>query len=120
MVAEKIRSFLAKKGISQAELARQMGITPSALSQKLQGNPTMESLEKIAHALDVPVHDLFPSDNLVPVSRPTAADVVAMIESCPDPEAAILFCIDILKREKLYQQRVTCRKRGRGPDDTKG
>jgi transcriptional regulator with XRE-family HTH domain len=119
MVAARIRSFLAERQISQAELARRMKISPQALHTILVGNPTMATLERIASALGVSPQDLFPSDNLRPAPKATAADVVAMIESCPDPDEAVRFCLLLLKREKLYQQRVSRRKRIQASADGK-
>jgi transcriptional regulator with XRE-family HTH domain len=44
---------------SRADIAKAMGIDPSALSRALNGNPTLETIEKIAFALGVPIADLF-------------------------------------------------------------
>ncbi|MFR8529783.1 MAG: helix-turn-helix domain-containing protein [Anaeromassilibacillus sp.] len=49
---QKIKMALAYSGISQAELARRIGTTPSNLNQKIKRNTlTMEDMEKIAEAL---------------------------------------------------------------------
>nr|DAQ71365.1 MAG TPA: helix-turn-helix domain protein [Caudoviricetes sp.] len=48
-----LKMALSYKGISQAELARRIGTTPSNLNQKVKRNTlTREDLEKIASALD--------------------------------------------------------------------
>ena len=50
--AQKINMALAYKGISQAELARRIGTTPSNLNRKVKRNTlTKEEMEKIARAL---------------------------------------------------------------------
>lgn len=51
-IEQKINMALSFKGISQAELARKIGTTPSNLNQKVKRNTlTKEDLEKIAEAL---------------------------------------------------------------------
>lgn len=51
-VEQKIRMALSFAGISQAELARRLGTTPSNLNQKVKRNTlTKEELEEIAAAL---------------------------------------------------------------------
>lgn len=52
-IEQKINMALSYKGISQAELARKIGTTPSNLNQKVKRNTlTKEELEQIAEALD--------------------------------------------------------------------
>lgn len=49
---QQINMALAYKGMSQAELARKIGTTPSNLNKKVKRNTlTKEELEKIAQAL---------------------------------------------------------------------
>lgn len=51
-LTQKINMALAYKGISQAELARRIGQTPSNFNQKLKRETfTQEELEKIAEVL---------------------------------------------------------------------
>ena len=51
--AQKIRMVLALRRISEAELARSIGTTPSAFNQRMKtGKFNSEELEKIAGALD--------------------------------------------------------------------
>lgn len=51
-IAQKLSMALSYKGVSQAELARNIGTTPQNLSQKVKRNTlTKEELEKIAEAL---------------------------------------------------------------------
>ena len=47
------------KGITAKDLAGILGISPVGLSQQMNGNPTIETLERIATALGVPIADLF-------------------------------------------------------------
>ncbi len=51
-IAQKLSMALSYKGISQAELARRIGTTPSNLNQKVKRNTlTKEELEQIAEVL---------------------------------------------------------------------
>lgn len=48
-----------KKKISQKELAKQLGVDPASLSRMIKGNPRLDTIERIAKALDVSVSTLF-------------------------------------------------------------
>ena len=51
-IEQKLNMALSYKGMSQAELARKIGTTPSNLNQKVKRNTlTKEEMEKIADAL---------------------------------------------------------------------
>lgn len=51
-IEQKIKMALSYAGISQAELARRIGTTPSNLNQKVKRNTiTKEEMEEIATAL---------------------------------------------------------------------
>ena len=58
----KIKELCKEKGITQKELAEKIGLTPIGLAKAGSGNPTIETLEKIATGLGVSVIDLFKSD----------------------------------------------------------
>lgn len=58
-----VKRICKEKGISQAELAEKLGISPSALNQRISGNPTLDKIEETAKALGVPVSDLFRQPN---------------------------------------------------------
>lgn len=55
----RIKEIIKAKGITAKELAAKIGISEGALSLAINGNPTVETLEKIASALGVPVSELF-------------------------------------------------------------
>ena len=75
-IRSRIREEMARKGMSQRELAERLGVTPSALSQVLSGKRgTMpESLMDVLNALGltleaVPVKDLEPFPEPEPSKR---------------------------------------------------
>ena len=55
-----IRDILRSKGISNKELARLLGVTPSAVSQLLANpNPTVQQIERIADVINVDFVEMF-------------------------------------------------------------
>lgn len=61
----RLKEILSEKGITQKELAEKMGISVVGMSKIATGNPTVETLGKIADALDIQIWELFkdPTDN---------------------------------------------------------
>ena len=57
---ERIKEICSRKGITQKELADRLRITDISLNKSLRGEyPQLQTLERIANALDVPVSELF-------------------------------------------------------------
>ena len=68
----RIPELMRKAGLSQKDLAEKAGLTPVGISKLLSenGNPSYDTLSKIAEALDVPVSELFaPSSNFTALVR---------------------------------------------------
>lgn len=57
----RIKEVLKEQGKTQIDLSKALEVTPVGLNKLINGNPTVETLEKIADALDVDVRDLFNS-----------------------------------------------------------
>lgn len=55
----RIKEVIKEKGMTITELADKMGINRVNLSNMVNGNPTVETLNKIADTLNVPVTELF-------------------------------------------------------------
>ena len=57
----RIEEIMAEKGLRKAEVARKAGLVQSNLNKAISvdGNPTLETLERIARALHVRVYELF-------------------------------------------------------------
>jgi transcriptional regulator with XRE-family HTH domain len=55
----RIKEVLKEKGMTAKELAAKMGVTPPSISVAINGNTTVEMLNRIAAALDVLITDLF-------------------------------------------------------------
>jgi transcriptional regulator with XRE-family HTH domain len=61
MLAENVKRYRTKKGLSQDQLARKAGVTYSTLTKLESGvnqNPKVKTLQQIAAALDVTLNDL--------------------------------------------------------------
>ena len=58
-MALRIKEVIKEQGTTVQELADKMGISRVGLSQHINGNPSVEVLERIASALNVLVSDLF-------------------------------------------------------------
>jgi len=55
----RIKEVIKEKGLTVKEVADKLGMTSPSLSEAINGNPTVERLERIAAALNVPVTELF-------------------------------------------------------------
>lgn len=59
---EQLREILKERGLTLKTFSEMSGISQPNLSNYINGNisPTLDTLEKIAKALNVEIHDLFP------------------------------------------------------------
>lgn len=55
----RIKEILKTKGLSVNELAEMLGVSRVSVSNMINGNPTVETLNRIAGALGVSVSELF-------------------------------------------------------------
>lgn len=58
-LSDNVKKVLKKKGLTSGEVAKRMGITPESLSRSINGNPSLETLTKIAAAIGCDIADLF-------------------------------------------------------------
>ena len=61
----RIREIIKEKGLSSKEVADKLDMLLSALNQHITGNPSVKVLSKIANALEVPLWQLFASQEEV-------------------------------------------------------
>lgn len=84
----RIKEICAEKGISIKDLAEKMNIKAPTLSTQINGNPTLETLYKIADALEVHITELFEPPTNIKVNvefegesiRITEKDIVELIK----------------------------------------
>ena len=58
----RILELCKERGLTQKELAERVGLTPVGLSKSINGNPTKDTLQRIADALNVHISELFEKD----------------------------------------------------------
>lgn len=86
----RIKDILKEKGITQQELADRLGVTRSAIVKTLAGNPSQETLERIANILNVPMWQLFASPKEVSNIKGNNIEI-----NCPHCNKIISLSIDI-------------------------
>ena len=66
MLTDNIKNLLTQKRITAKELARMVEVTPTHISYILNNkrDPSIELLNKIATALDVPIEEIFEDKNI--------------------------------------------------------
>ena len=63
-----IDNILKAKRLTKKEVAKRMELTRESVHRILSGNPTLNNLNKLAAALDVPLYELFGQPSNVSVS----------------------------------------------------
>ena len=58
-MAINIKSAIKKYGLTSIQVAERMGITPVGLSYHINGNPSIETINRIADAIGCDVSELF-------------------------------------------------------------
>lgn len=84
-VARNIEAIMERKRLSAPEVARRAGINPTGVYDILSGksrSPKIETLGKIAKALDVPVALLFEEADEAEIRR----EIVSLFARLPEPE----------------------------------
>lgn len=59
ILAENVRRLCKEQGKQMKDLAADMGIDPASLTRALNGNARLDTIQKIATALDVSMKSLF-------------------------------------------------------------
>ena len=57
----RVKELCKEQGLFMEDLAKKIGVTRITLTRNISGNPTVETLQKIADALKVEVWELFTS-----------------------------------------------------------
>ncbi|MGQ8336874.1 helix-turn-helix transcriptional regulator [Sunxiuqinia sp. A32] len=80
----RIKELCSKKNTSVQGLAKKLNITRETLSRQISGNPTLETLSKIADALEVEISELFTDRKITGSVR--IGDEMHAIDSIEDIE----------------------------------
>ncbi|OPH60301.1 hypothetical protein BC351_17540 [Paenibacillus ferrarius] len=109
IIGEKIRLLRLKNGLSQEQLALQSGVNTSYLGQVERGenNPTVQTLEKIANGLNVPIGSLMINNELEESSEKDKKTVLTVFS--PDDLKQLI--IDTIKSstENLHPNSSQCK-----------
>ncbi|NDV93482.1 XRE family transcriptional regulator [Dysgonomonas sp. 521] len=65
----RIKEVLKEKGYTIQSLSEVMGVNRVSLTNSINGNPTVETLEKIASTIGVDISELFISDGIMGIIR---------------------------------------------------
>lgn len=78
-IGDKIRKGRYVKGITQKDLAKRIGVKPPTLAQWESGKrkPKLETLKKIADALDVPVYTIYDDYEFIDPGEGLTEDQIA-------------------------------------------
>ena len=79
-----VKEVCKEKGLTIQDLADKMEMKRESLSRAINGNPTLETLEKIASALGVDVPELFTSSSSGIIGVIRIRDTNYNINSVPD------------------------------------
>lgn len=65
-----IDSILKEKRLTKSTIAKRMGLSRESLYRILSGNPTLDNLNKLSAALEIPLSDLFDTQKTAYVNCP--------------------------------------------------
>jgi transcriptional regulator with XRE-family HTH domain len=82
VIGERIRAVREQKNLSQGDVERRCGLLRCYISRVENGHtvPSVETLEKFARALEVPLHELFYEGEMPPVMPTPSAEEIALQE----------------------------------------
>lgn len=89
LVAQNISTLMEARGLDAAKLARRADLNPTGIYDILSGksrSPKIETIGKIARALNVPISVIFDSD---PSSR-LQDDLMSIYETLPEDQKRLL------------------------------
>lgn len=76
----RVKEILKERGLSQKDLAVKMGVAEISLSRSINGNPSMDTLIKMAEALDIEMGELFSSRSKDTIICPKCGSKFKMLE----------------------------------------
>lgn len=80
----KVKEVIKAKGLTMQQVSEILGVTRDTLTRNINGNPTIETLSKIADALGVEVTDLFEKSSDEVIGAVRIGDSTHVINSKDD------------------------------------
>lgn len=85
----RVKDICKENGITIGELADKMQMVRESLSRAINGNPTLDTLERIATALNVPITELFSTDKQKLCGHVEYKGIIYRINSFDDLEKVL-------------------------------
>ena len=103
IVGERLRAYRSRAGLSQEELAEKACVHPTYVGQLERGekNATLESVEKIARALNLPFEVLFEAIIHGNTDNAAARECYRMVTAMPEKEQQAF--MSLIKRIVEYK-----------------
>jgi transcriptional regulator with XRE-family HTH domain len=102
----RVKEILKEKGKTQIDLASDLSVTPIGLNKIINGNPTIETLQKIATALNVEVVDLFDPSSKKKKPKDKIFNIINELESIKSEFHNELSIMDLLKKTNfVYEEK---------------
>ena len=89
----RVRAMRKKKGLTQDQLAEKSSLSIQHIGEieRGQGNPKLDSLEKLSAGLEVPLSDLFKSENDKVGRDQVIKQILESIEKMPDDKLTAFY-----------------------------
>lgn len=94
-LGKRIKKYRISKNWTQQQLGEKCDITPTNIShiERAQINPSLETLVKIANALEIGIDELL-CDNLTVAGTPIIENkIAALLSDCSDREIRMIYAI---------------------------
>ena len=110
----RVRNFRRAKGLTQEELAEKSGLHPTYIGiiERAEQSPTLDTVEKLAKALEIRVEDFFPPEHLPDEKERLILRIEEVLKGCSIQDLKKFQGIcEILAEEPGWDLRIAGRKR---------
>jgi len=104
IIGERLRAYRNRAGLSQDEVAEKAGVHPTYVGQLERGekNATLESVEKVARALNLPFEVLFEAIMQGDTDNAVARECYELVTARPAKEQQAI--LDLIKKTIDYKK----------------
>jgi transcriptional regulator with XRE-family HTH domain len=83
VIGDRLKALRESKDMSQGDIEKRTGLLRCHISRVENGHtvPAIETLEKLAHAMEIPMYRLFGDGDEKPPAEPGRIDITAEIET---------------------------------------
>ncbi|MCL2366725.1 MAG: helix-turn-helix domain-containing protein [Oscillospiraceae bacterium] len=103
VVGERVRNYRLRAGLTQMKLAEKAGVHHTYIGQLERGekNATLETIEKIARALNISFETLFEAMLSGDTENSIAREIYELVTAQPEKDQKVL--LDLIKRTVHYR-----------------